>query len=273
MLRKLLKHEFRATARVMLPLYLVVLITALGANFSVRALDSTANEFLQILSVLVLSAFVIAIIAVCIICLALMVQRFHKNLMGDEGYIMFTLPASVHKHVWSKLIVSAVWFAATAVVVALAILILFFDVAFVADAWKFLQHLLRQLNFYYAFNGTAIVMEALALCFLSAAVICLQFYAAMAIGHSFSGRKVLLSVVFYFALQFAMQIITSLVTVGPAAVFMQWVEDAMYGWPVRGDAMAAYHLTMGLSALSVTLHGAVYYFLTTFMLKNRLNLE
>ena len=32
MLRKLLKHEFRATGRVMLPLYLVVLLTSVGAS-------------------------------------------------------------------------------------------------------------------------------------------------------------------------------------------------------------------------------------------------
>ena len=34
MLRKLLKHEFRATGRIMLPLYLVLLATAVGANVS-----------------------------------------------------------------------------------------------------------------------------------------------------------------------------------------------------------------------------------------------
>ena len=33
MLRKLLKHEFRATGRIMLPMYLVLLVTALGSNF------------------------------------------------------------------------------------------------------------------------------------------------------------------------------------------------------------------------------------------------
>ena len=36
MLRKLLKHEFRATGRIMLPLYLVVILTAVFANFSIR---------------------------------------------------------------------------------------------------------------------------------------------------------------------------------------------------------------------------------------------
>ena len=52
-----------------------------------------------------------------------MLQRFYQNLLGTRGYIMFTLPASVHQQVWSKLIVSAVWFIATGVAVILSFLV------------------------------------------------------------------------------------------------------------------------------------------------------
>ena len=48
-----------------------------------------------------------------------LIQRFYKNLLRDEGYLMLTLPASVHQQVWSKLIVSSVWFIITGVVVGL----------------------------------------------------------------------------------------------------------------------------------------------------------
>ena len=96
MLTKLLKHEFRATARIMGPLYLVLLAVALGFNFSARLMD-TSNVVLNILAALVILAYVAAIIGVFIVAFILMLQRFYKNLLGDEGYIMFTLPASVHQ--------------------------------------------------------------------------------------------------------------------------------------------------------------------------------
>ena len=70
----------------------------------------SGNFVLNMLAALVVMAYVVAITAVFIVAFILMLQRFYKNLLGDEGYIMFTLPASVHQHVWSKLIVSAVWF-------------------------------------------------------------------------------------------------------------------------------------------------------------------
>ena len=113
MLRKLLKHEFRATARVMGPVYLVLLVTALGANLSTRGIMDSSFTILRILGGLLALAFVVAILAVCVVSFLLMLQRFYKNLLGDEGYLMFTLPVSVHQQIWSKLIVSSVWFIAT----------------------------------------------------------------------------------------------------------------------------------------------------------------
>src|SRR5699024_4932362 len=109
MLIKLMKHEFRATARIMGPLYLILLAVALGFNFSARLMDSS-SFVLNMMAALIVMAYVIAVIAVFVVAFILMLQRFYKNLLGDEGYLMFTLPVSIHQHVWSKLIVSAVWF-------------------------------------------------------------------------------------------------------------------------------------------------------------------
>ena len=112
MLRKLMKHEFRATGRVMGPLFGLLLIAAIAARFSVGVLLESSARFLNLLGGLFTTAFVIAIVGVCVMSLVLMINRFRTNLLGDEGYIMFTLPASVHQQIWSKLIVSTVWFAA-----------------------------------------------------------------------------------------------------------------------------------------------------------------
>ena len=107
MLRKLMKHEFRATGRVLLPLFGILLLAALAARFSVGFLLETDSWFLNLVGGLLTTAFGLAIFAVCLMALITMVNRFRTNLLGAEGYIMFTLPASVHQQIWSKLIVSA----------------------------------------------------------------------------------------------------------------------------------------------------------------------
>ena len=123
MLRKLIKHELRATSRIMLPLFLLVLVTAAGGNLATKKLLETDISFLNVLGIILLTAFMVAIAAVCIVAFFLMVQRFYKNLLQDEGYVMMTLPVSVHQHIWSKVLVSIIWFAATFLVVLAAVLI------------------------------------------------------------------------------------------------------------------------------------------------------
>ena len=269
MLIKLLKHEFRATARIMGPLYLVLLAVALGFNFSARLMD-TSNVVLNILAALVILAYVAAIIGVFIVAFILMLQRFYKNLLGDEGYLMFTLPVSVHQHVWSKLIVSAVWFILTGVVVVLSVLVLAFNVSFLTDLAEVFPKLFEQLNAYYAFNGTAFMLEGLILLFAGCMTFSLQFYAALAVGHSFPNHKMALSVVFYFVFQFAMQILG-------AFLILALDEGPLYQLLMRLDfhidGAAAVHFAMWILIALTALYGAVFYFVTALTLKKRLNLE
>ena len=274
MLRKLMKHEFRATGRIMLPLFLILLVTAVGANFSVRGMLDTDSRFLNVLGALLVMAFVIAIMGVCVMSMVVMVQRFYKNLLQDEGYVMMTLPVSVHQHIWSKLIVSAVWFALTLVVVCLACLIMAFDVELVqqiaAGFRELFQEIYRNLSTYYAINGTAIVAEFLVLCFVGCCAMCLQFYAALAIGHSFPNHKMAWSVLWFFLIQFIMQFLGGM---GIMLLDESWVHHLLLGWTDNISAMASVHLGMVTVILGEVVYGAVFYILTTYFLKKRLNLE
>ena len=270
MLRKLLKHEFRATARIMLPLYLVLLVTAVGANITTQGLSNSSYQILRLLGALLAMAFGVAIIGVCVMSLVVMVQRFYKNLLGDEGYVMLTLPVNLHQQVWSKLIVSTVWYVLTAAVVVLSFLVAVFEVGFVSAFFRGIEQVLRAMTAYYALNGTAFALELAALCFISCVAFALQFYAAMAVGHSFSNHKLLLSVAFYFAFQFASQIIGTVLLVGladsPLVAFLSTLD-------IHFTAMSAVHITMWLLLAGTAVYGAIFYFLTTYFLKKRLNLE
>lgn len=259
MLRKLLKHEFRATGRIMGPLYLALLIISVCANGSIRILDATDNRLLNVLGGLLMALFVICIIGVCIMTLVLMINRFRTNLLGDEGYVMLTLPASVHGQIWSKIIVSSVWAIASGIAVSLSLVIATFRVGYVNDAVRWLQQILAQITSYYALNGVAFVLEFLLLLFLSCAAFCLQFYAAMAVGHSFANHKTLFSVVFFFVFQFALQFL------GLTSAF------SFDGFDLSG--VGAIHAFLWLCIAVTVAVGAVFYIITTIFLKKHLNLE
>lgn len=272
MLRKLLKHEFRATGRIMLPLYLVLLVTAFGANLSAQGLLNTQYRILDALGVLLVMAFGIAIFAVCIMSMVVMVQRFYKNLLQDEGYVMLTLPVSIHQQVWSKLIVSAVWFIATVAAVLAACCIVAFNIDFIKYFFQGLGELLeelRRLEAYYAINGTAIALEFVVLCFLGCCAMCLQFYAALAVGHSFAGHKMAWSVAFFFIFQFVMQMAFSMIVIIADATGLDYFLTSH----IHLSHMATIHAAMFFLIACVVVYGAIFYVVTTFSLKKRLNLE
>lgn len=275
MLRKLMKHEFRATGRVMLPLFAVVLATAVGANLSTRCLLENDIFLLNLLGMLLMIAFALAIAGVCLVAFVLMIQRFYKNLLRDEGYVMMTLPVSVHQHVWSKLLVSMIWFVATGIVVVMAFMILVYEVGLAQQFFTGLAELLRdvRLGDYALELGSAagIGVEVLILMALSCAGGCLQIYAAMAIGHSVANHKVIWSVVVFFGSQFALQLLGGLLMELMDATGL----DAMLAQalPHVQSPVGATALLLLVLILCALLFAAVFYFLTTYFLQKRRNLE
>lgn len=274
MLRKLLKHEFRATGRIMLPMIAILLATSVAANLSLRYLLDSRAWFFTMVGGLLMVAFVVAIIGVFVVSFVLMIQRFYKNLLQDEGYVMLTLPVSIHQHIWSKLIVSSVWFIATTLAVILAGCITAFDITVIKEILRGLGVIfqeLRKLQAYYAINGTAIAVELIVLTFLGLVAMCLQFYAALAAGHSLPSHKMAWSVVWYFGLQFVFQIIGfSGIQLLDQVGFFEW---GIFHPEIHLSHMAGIHIGMLMMIFATVAYGAIFYCITTFFLKKRLNLE
>lgn len=274
MLRKLLKHEFRATGRVMLPLFGLLLLASAGANLSIRGLLNSNSGFFSTLGTIFIMLFTIAIIAVGIMSLVVMVSRFYKNLLQDEGYVMMTLPVSIHQQVWSKLIVSTVWFAATVLVIILACCITAFDIRFMGELWREMKNIVHAVIQYnhmdVVANGAAFALEALILCILGSVSFCLRAYSAMAIGFSRPNHKGLFSVAAYIGIGVVLQILGGIVI---SPLNDSWFHRLLLGWEPQLSAVAAMHLGMWVIILLMAVYSAVFYFLTVYFLQKHLNLE
>ena len=280
MLGKLIKHEFRATGRLMAPLFgaLVLLAHVVRANDLVFQHVESYSAFLNILNTLLIIAYVLALFGVMVFSTVLMIKRFHQNFLTDEGYLMFTLPTSVHSLLWSKLITAALFFIFTFLAEALSVAIVVGRGGLAREMFTGFADLFRAMDSYYMANGLAFALEMLALLFVSLLVTCLLFYAPMSIGYSFANHKGLLSVVFYFVIQAVLQIFGVAVLAGAVndTAFHRLLTDAMdnlgrIDTPVT--AMQAAHGTMLLALFTELFLGAILYFLTYFMLRKHRNLQ
>ena len=268
MLGKLMKHELRATSRTMLPLLLLTLLLSVFLRIAMAVMPRTDAPIVGVLYGLLITAFVLAIIGTAVFSVVLMVVRFHKNLMTDEGYLMFTLPVSVHQLLWSKLLVSMLWFVAVFFVDALAILLTVYENGMFAGLPEFVRDLFDSLDRYYAVNGLLYMLELLGVLLVSMVTACLLFYAPIAIGNSFAAHKTLLSVVFFFVIQTVLQIVSLFGIAGAAKAVTQLLSPA-----ILDNAVKMAHLLF-MSALAYSLVvGAALYGLTWFMLRKRLNLQ
>lgn len=275
MLRKLIKYEFRATARVMLPLYLVTILLALMTRAStlwtkmVTFEGLTGQSFLALLSGIIAVGFSLALIATFVVAVVLTIQRFRSNLMADEGYVMFTLPVSTHSLVWSKLIVSTVWFLGAVIIDIVAVMTLVADLAMFQELGRVFAEISQQLTAYNLGNGILFLVELAVLFVVVCLAACLDFYAPLAIGHSFAQHKMLLSVAFFFAIQVATQIISGTLLMAGVPFL-----DSLSIWlSSQVQPMAAAHGVMWGTILITAIYGAILYCLTIRMLHRRLNLE
>lgn len=102
MFGKLLKHEFSAVAKDLLPVYLLMIAAAVITNLLFLTRFNTP-------SVIAAAVFGAITVAAFVITLVTTIRRFRRNLLKDEGYLMFTLPVTTKQLILSKAIAAIVW--------------------------------------------------------------------------------------------------------------------------------------------------------------------
>lgn len=220
-MNKLLKYEFRATLRLYLPLYLVMLGFAVLGRFSLWGVPwevttgkdlvgwtnlsvsvagtGVGGEVLSFLLTMVLAGNVLVLLGALVVHFIITLQRFWKNLMGEEGYLMFTLPVSTGELLWSKALCAFLWGVATAVMIALSVLVLAWHPHLVQavkrvlsaippEEWQMIFQVLKNVL-------PPALWPLLAVEFVANNIGSLFIlYSAMAIGHTVKSHKVLASV-------------------------------------------------------------------------------
>ena len=272
MLSKLIKHEFRATSRIMWPVFLGMLALTALMRFSQLLLNGGHIPWLlQLIGVLLVIGFVMGLFALAFSPLVLSAVRWRDHVLKNEGYLTLTLPVSVHELLASKLIVSAVWYAAAFLVGVLSLLI-------AASDWASLLHVPENfVDLFTAFFGMEaslrghallILLELLGNFVMTISAASLVVYAAFSIGYSFNKHKSLwttvLVFVFFEAAQFtAIAMIGAFFNADPT----RWMNLDVYSAP------ASVELLLLWGMFGELLFAAAGYAVTWYFTTKKLNLE
>lgn len=259
MLRKLLKYEFKSTGRTFLPIYGALLITSFLTRLFVFNKDFSNSFFLSLFQVVISSLFGFLLMAVFILTLVVSLQRFYKNLLGEEGYLSMTLPVRPWQHILCKSLTSLVWYIFSSIAAILAFVILAYEKGMLGDFFKAIVTLIRRGSL------NAQILTACGEFFLFAALGILAFtmmlYASMALGQLSANKRLLTSFGAFLALNFLVQILMGVL--GNLAA--QWIFPVSDDWAI--------HVALLLSIALEIFFLAGFFFITNHILSRKLNLE
>jgi len=270
MLGNLLKHEFWATGRIFLPLYIAVL--ALGGIIGIMGLFNLPDLGIAAMSLWVFAivGYVFALVAIFVVTFIVIVVRFYRNLLGQEGYLMFTLPVSRHQLILSKLITASAWHIATGIVasisVAIAIAAWISPEFWTNNMWLF-EAAIAEFSRNFDQGGLMLAMYALSIP-LSIVSSILTAYVAMAIGQLSNTGRIAVSIAAYFGIS---------MLVGLISLIISWMVLLVTGQPMYGtfdlmDAGQTTAISLAVSNLLTLITCVAYYWGTEYLLRKRLNM-
>ena len=241
MMNKLLKYECMAVGRILVPIWagtavfslLTSLVTRLDSMFSGVVgvpVTSVLESFFQILTAL----FIFATIAACVV---LNIQRFYK-LLGEQGYLMFSLPAAPWQHMAAKLLCACGSTIASILITVGCVWMANSD-GEAAAAQTFSEQFSLQNTL-----GTVFLVLLFALSMISAY---LYLYLCMCIGSRWPQQRMLASIATYFVLGFVLQMAFVLLVIISAIVVSNLPQSVLDGWAQFFQTMSQNNTTFAWS--------------------------
>lgn len=261
MLSKLLKYDFKALFRVLIPLYGVGFLLALLTRLTNTI--TTGNSILAIPNGFISSLFVMVLIGIPFLAFIISIMLFYQNLIKDEGYLMNTLPVKKSSLVISKGI-SACVVLLLSVVVSIALLFVgVYGLWFHGDLISEFAKLYISFGQYKSF--TWLILIAMLLSYIMQQF---MFYGAIALGQKHNNKKVLYSVIYVIVLYSINQIASTIVYI-PILINPQWSKYLNNTVPPINILNGYMIATIVLLAVFII----IYYMITVKVLDKKLNLE
>ncbi|MBR1845714.1 MAG: hypothetical protein IJ792_03850 [Oscillospiraceae bacterium] len=191
MLIKLLKYEFKSSARTFGLVYLAIFALCVLNGILSHFNQSSVGETVQGIAATALIFFAAAAFLINIV---LSINRFGKGVYRDEGYLLHTLPVRADQILAAKLIPATLWSIATGLVMLVSVFLLCLIAGEVTlseagDTIRILWNTMLDSN------GWMTVLLTL----LMLVQFLLQVYASIALGNLFQKHKSGISVVIFFA--------------------------------------------------------------------------
>lgn len=276
MLKKLVKHEFKNTSKIMLAIYALVAVVTLLGTISFAFMEKYENsDFAGYLGASILVLYVLSIFALFIVTYVYMCVHFYKTMYSDQGYLTHTLPVSPLANLHVKIGVSFCWLVCSCLVMLLSLLLLligatqgeFFSI-FTAENIALLNAEFAELDMTLGGIITLMIVSTL----LSCVSYLLMVFASISIGQLFNQNKIGFSIIAGIAIYFVQQIAgTLLVSIVMVSSSSSLLDTGVY---VETDVPAMLWNQTIVSSLILSLIFCVALYVTcNIIVRKHINLD
>lgn len=291
MFRKLCKYEFKSIVRTLVPIYLAVIAVSIINMF--MGVGSLANGYydnlllsanfgqglLNLIQMVSIFAYFGVLVALSVLTLIIIIQRFYKGLLCDEGYLMFTLPVKPWMLIAAKGTTAFIMSLASGLTAAISIFILILGAVGPTDfisaitspqIWTVINRLFSQVP-----SWPLLTLEVIILMIISGLSQLYHIYFSMALGHLANKHRVMMSVVAYIATSMIINFLSGfmMIVIGTSP-FIESIGNMIDSMPGNGQGISLLlNLTFFASIVYGIIELVIFFFGTERILSKHLNLE
>lgn len=274
---KLMKYEIKSSMKLMAVIWAALIAASLLFSLSLHVLTDIAVErpgggisfaigiFEFITGLMYFAVFVALIVATLVI----VIMRFYKGLLGDEGYLMHTLPVKPWQLITSKGIIAAL-------IVMISVLVAFLSILVLAgvSGLETIPEMFGALGAIWEEEPrmVLVIVEAIILLVLSVLKSVYQIYAALAIGQLANKHRILLSLGAYIGISMIMSILFLLIVAASDSVgIISWLSVFIAN--NDSDPFAISQMAIGIMFVLTAVQLAAFHVVTERILSLKLNLQ
>ena len=271
MLGKLLKYDLRSMLKTISLFWAAALVLALVNHFTMNSLNFESSNFLidAFLHFIPLLLYIGIMIAMGVLTLLIVIQRFYNGLLKDEGYLMFTLPVKPWQLITSKGLSAVIVSFISGLVAVLSIFVLAPWDMFDENAKEMLRTILSFDGQLQVWQTVVILISALLAILVNIAKSNYQIYAAIALGHQFKTHRVAMAFVMYMLLSVALSTLATSILQAIHIEDLDTLVVRLFDTGVFGTVTAGIWVVFLIGAVQLV----IFHVITERLLAKRLNLE
>ena len=278
---KLLKYDMREIGRILLPMYIALLAIATAAALVMRfsimrgAEEMVTTNVPGVAAAVLVMVFGLMGLATAIVTFVMILRNFRENLLGNRGYLMNTLPVSTFQQVLSKT-ASAVFYIIFGGGAAGLSGLIFLSVNFRKVDWEELREAFAG-QFGQKTSPVVVLLQILVLILFLSVRIVAKIFASLSIGNLWKSHRNAGAVLVYVGFTILQDFIYSLL--------QRITADASFGYalmqsgirfifaPYIGPVTLMTARQLAFSLGGNLIYSVLFFSITVWMLKNRLDLE